>query len=85
MVGEPFREATRALNRALDRLRPSDQFNVDGVIAYVLVTGRPPFWGRENKEIIRKIVRGNVRFPCKDFIDFIDGFRGDGFRGDCLW
>eukprot|EP00486_Rosalina_sp_Unknown_P002218 CAMPEP_0201575932 /NCGR_PEP_ID=MMETSP0190_2-20130828/21376_1 /ASSEMBLY_ACC=CAM_ASM_000263 /TAXON_ID=37353 /ORGANISM="Rosalina sp." /LENGTH=670 /DNA_ID=CAMNT_0048006147 /DNA_START=227 /DNA_END=2239 /DNA_ORIENTATION=+ len=28
MVGEPFREATRALNRALDRLRPSDQFNV---------------------------------------------------------
>jgi len=28
MVGEPYREATRALNRALDRLRPSDQFNV---------------------------------------------------------
>jgi len=28
MVGEPFREATRALNRALDRLRPSDTFNV---------------------------------------------------------
>lgn len=47
-----------------------------GVIAYVLVTGRPPFWGRENKEIIRKIVRSQVRFPstiklsdaCKDFI-----------------
>ena len=28
MIGEPFPEATRALNRALDRLRPSDQFNV---------------------------------------------------------
>eukprot|EP00485_Elphidium_margaritaceum_P000756 CAMPEP_0202688042 /NCGR_PEP_ID=MMETSP1385-20130828/3579_1 /ASSEMBLY_ACC=CAM_ASM_000861 /TAXON_ID=933848 /ORGANISM="Elphidium margaritaceum" /LENGTH=718 /DNA_ID=CAMNT_0049342919 /DNA_START=32 /DNA_END=2188 /DNA_ORIENTATION=- len=28
MVGEPYREAIRALNRALDRLRPSDQFNV---------------------------------------------------------
>ena len=28
MVGEPYREATRALQRALDRLRPSDQFNV---------------------------------------------------------
>jgi len=28
MVGEPFREATRALNRSLDRLRPSDMFCV---------------------------------------------------------
>lgn len=28
MVGEPFREATRALNRSLDRLRPSDKFCV---------------------------------------------------------
>ena len=56
-------------------LKKSDMWTI-GVIAYVLVTGRPPFWGRENKEIIRKIVRGNVRFPstiklsdeCKDFI-----------------
>ena len=28
MMGEPFREAQRALTRALDRLRPSDQFNI---------------------------------------------------------
>eukprot|EP01083_Nonionella_stella_P087932 244832_1 len=28
MMGEPYREATRALHRALDSLRPSDKFNV---------------------------------------------------------
>ena len=40
------------------------------------MTGRPPFWGRHNKEIIRKVIRGHVKFPstirlsetCKDFI-----------------
>eukprot|EP01084_Bolivina_argentea_P075783 137345_1 len=31
MMGEPYRVAIKAVNRALDRLRPSDQFNV-GVI-----------------------------------------------------
>ncbi|ETO23414.1 calcium-dependent protein kinase, partial [Reticulomyxa filosa] len=56
-------------------LKRSDLWTI-GVITYVLVTGRPPFWGRENKEIIRKIVHGVVRFPntikltesCQNFI-----------------
>jgi len=32
-------------------------------IAYVLLTGRPPFFGRGNKEILRKILKGKVSFP----------------------
>lgn len=75
-VGTAFYLAPEAIRtREGWELKKSDMWTM-GVIAYVLVTGRPPFWGRENKEIIRKIVRGNVRFPstiklsdeCKDFI-----------------
>mmetsp|Transcript_51607 Transcript_51607/g.85511 ORF Transcript_51607/g.85511 Transcript_51607/m.85511 type:complete len:549 (+) Transcript_51607:177-1823(+) len=75
-VGTAFYLAPEAIRtREGWELKKSDMWTL-GVIAYVLVTGRPPFWGRENKEIIRKIVRGNVRFPstiklsdeCKDFI-----------------
>jgi calcium-dependent protein kinase len=75
-VGTAFYLAPEAIRtREGWELIKSDMWTI-GVIAYVLVTGRPPFWGRENKEIIRKIVRGNVRFPsaiklsdtCKDFI-----------------
>merc|ERR1712176_606663 len=75
-VGTAFYLAPEAIRtREGWELKKSDMWTI-GVIAYVLVTGRPPFWGRENKEIIRKIVRGNVRFPstiklsdqCKDFI-----------------
>jgi len=75
-VGTAFYLAPEAIRtREGWELKKSDMWTI-GVIAYVLVTGRPPFWGRENKEIIRKIVRGNVRFPstikltkeCKEFI-----------------
>merc|ERR1712176_390636 len=75
-VGTAFYLAPEAIRtRQGWELKKSDMWTI-GVIAYVLVTGRPPFWGRENKEIIRKIVRGNVRFPstiklsdsCKEFI-----------------
>jgi calcium-dependent protein kinase len=75
-VGTAFYLAPEAIRtREGWELKKSDMWTI-GVIAYVLVTGRPPFWGRENKEIIRKIVGGNVRFPstiklsdeCKDFI-----------------
>eukprot|EP01083_Nonionella_stella_P217174 779860_1 len=75
-VGTAFYLAPEAIRtREGWELKKSDMWTI-GVIAYVLVTGRPPFWGRENKEIIRKIVRGNVRFPstiqlsdeCQDFI-----------------
>mmetsp|Transcript_77119 Transcript_77119/g.94584 ORF Transcript_77119/g.94584 Transcript_77119/m.94584 type:complete len:516 (+) Transcript_77119:57-1604(+) len=75
-VGTAFYLAPEAIrSREGWEMKKSDMWTI-GVIAYVCVTGRPPFWGRENKEIIRKIIRGNVRFPgsikltdeCKDFI-----------------
>lgn len=53
-----------------------------GVICYVLLTGRPPFYGRDNREILKKILKAKLTFPkgkkqpplstdCKDFIKFL--------------
>ena len=46
------------------------------ILYYAIVTGRPPFNGRNNKEILKKITQGKFYFPknialskyCKDFI-----------------
>jgi len=43
-------------------MKKSDVWSI-GVITYVLLTGRPPFWGNSNKEILKKIIRGKVQFP----------------------
>jgi len=43
-------------------LKKSDVWSI-GVIAYVLLTGRPPFFGNGNKEILKKIIKGKVQFP----------------------
>ncbi|ETO03780.1 hypothetical protein RFI_33622, partial [Reticulomyxa filosa] len=76
IVGTAFYLAPEAIRKRTGfEVKRSDLWTI-GVITYVLVTGRPPFWGRENKEIIRKIIRGVVRFPttikitlqCQDFI-----------------
>ena len=56
-------------------LKKSDMWTI-GVIAYVLVTGKPPFFGRDNKQIIKKIMIGKFSWPseiklsrvCKNFI-----------------
>lgn len=53
-------ECTR--NRTGWELKASDMWTI-GVIAYVLMTGRPPFYGRGNKEILKKIVRCKLTFP----------------------
>ena len=56
-------------------LKASDMWTI-GVIAYVLVTGRPPFYGKDNKTVIGKITKGKYYWPstvplsrfCKQFI-----------------
>jgi calcium-dependent protein kinase len=43
-------------------LKKSDMWTI-GVIAYLLLTGRPPFYGRSNKDILRKIIRAKFTWP----------------------
>jgi len=55
-------------------LKSSDIWAV-GVIAYVMLTGRPPFDGESNAEIFQRILTNPVKFPptvkiSKLFIDF---------------
>jgi len=57
-------------------LKKSDMWTI-GVITYVCLTGRPPFYGKNNKAILRKILQGNVNFPkkpklSKTAMDFIN-------------
>jgi calcium-dependent protein kinase len=75
-VGTAFYLAPECVrNRTGEELKKSDMWTI-GVITYVLLTGRPPFYGRDNKEILRKIIRGKVTFSkstklsssAKDFI-----------------
>jgi len=75
-VGTAFYLAPECVrNRTGKELKKSDMWTI-GVITYVLLTGRPPFYGRDNKEILKKIIRGKVSFPkstklsasAKDFI-----------------
>ena len=56
-------------------LKKSDMWTI-GVIAYVLVTGKPPFYGKDNKQILTRIMTGKFTWPsevkisrvCKNFI-----------------
>jgi len=75
-VGTAFYLAPECVrNRTGEELKKSDMWTI-GVITYVLVTGRPPFYGRDNKEILKKILRKQLDFPkgshlskpAKDFI-----------------
>lgn len=56
-------------------LKMSDIWSI-GVIAYVLMTGRPPFNGHSNTEIFSSIIKKPLKFPAtiklsKPFIDFV--------------
>lgn len=75
-VGTAFYLAPECVrNRTGRELKKSDMWTI-GVIAYVLLTGRPPFFGRDNREILKKIISAKVSFPkrshlstpAKDFI-----------------
>jgi len=75
-VGTPFYLAPECVrHRCGWELYKSDMWAI-GVITYVLLTGRPPFWGRNNREILTKIIKANIHWPsgiklsgsCKQFI-----------------
>jgi len=58
-------------------LKCSDVWSI-GVIAYVLMTGRPPFNGHSNTEIFSSIIKKPLKFPAsvklsKAFINFCQG------------
>jgi calcium-dependent protein kinase len=64
-VGTAFYLAPESVrNRTGAELKKSDMWTI-GVITYVLLTGRPPFYGRDNKEILKQIIRYKVTFPKK--------------------
>lgn len=44
-----------------------------GVIAYVMLTGRPPFKGRTNKDIFTRIIKDPLTFPGD--VELSDGFK----------
>jgi len=79
LVGTPFYLAPEsAVGRKFVRtgwvLKSSDLWAI-GVTAYVIMTGRPPFNGRSNKEIFANIIRKVLKFPSsvnlsKSFIEF---------------
>lgn len=75
-VGTAFYLAPECIRKRKGwELKKSDMWTI-GVITYVLLTGRPPFYGRDNKEILRKILRAKVIWPkrsklsktAKDFV-----------------
>lgn len=43
-------------------LKASDMWSI-GIIAYVLMTGRPPFHGKSHKDILRNIIKQDLKFP----------------------
>jgi len=45
-------------------LKSSDVWSI-GVIAYVMLTGRPPFNGQSNTEIFQNIIKKPLKFPAK--------------------
>jgi len=55
-------------------LKSSDVWSI-GIIAYVMLTGRPPFNGKSNTEIFHSIIKKPLKFPnnvkvSKPFMDF---------------
>jgi len=75
LVGTPFylapESATNQPYRTGRMLKSSDLWAV-GVIAYICITGTPPFYGESNREICRNIVKQRLEFPQ---IEMSNGFK----------
>ena len=65
-VGTPYYVSPEMLDSKLqktgDILKACDMWSL-GVIAYVMVTGRPPFGGTDNSRIYARIKRGEYKYP----------------------
>jgi len=76
IVGTPYYLAPESAAKKAERtgaiLKKSDVWAV-GVIAYIMLTGTPPFRGREHKDILAQILRSDVSFPSK--IPLSKGFK----------
>lgn len=80
LVGTPYYLAPESAaghkyTRTGKVLKASDVWSI-GVIAYVLLTGRPPFNGRSNNEIFSAIIKKKIKFPngvklSQSFVDFV--------------
>merc|ERR1719495_3138565 len=80
LVGTPYYLAPESaaghkFKRTGKVLKASDVWSI-GVIAYVLMTGRPPFNGHSNTDIFSSIIKKPLKFPngvklSKPFIDFV--------------
>ena len=40
-----------------------------GVIAFILLSGAPPFTGKDNKQIMKNVLRGSYSFNSKKYFD----------------
>lgn len=81
LVGTPFylapESATNAPFRTGKMLKASDIWAI-GIIAYICLTGTPPFYGNSNRDICRAIVKQKLRFPPN--IDISNGFKDFCYR-----
>ena len=64
LVGTPYYIAPEVLRRKYDK--SCDLWSV-GVIAYILLSGYPPFNGSNNEEIHQSILKGRFSFPSREW------------------
>ena len=64
VVGTPYYIAPDVLKKSYNK--SCDLWSV-GVIAYVMLSGYPPFNGPDNSEVYSAVRRGRYRFPSKDW------------------
>jgi len=69
VAGSPYYCAPEVLNEAVQRTggiwKAADLWSI-GVIIFLLVCGYPPFNGRDQEQIFRKIKKGKYKFPKEE-------------------
>jgi len=55
-------EAVKNAERDVEELKRGDMFAI-GVITYIMMSGRPPFAGKTDDEIFKKIIKGTYDLP----------------------